>query len=482
MNNTLDSDPDGVPSRPLRRHYFARRSVYSWERPGLMRKHIYTGAMGHIWFYLATGIGMFFLHYCRSVGMSRSCYGLMRGISFWMIAFQLLSAAVTERTGRRKVIWFWLTIASRVVRIVGILVSFWLWHAGWSPTAVVLVLFISACLSNLCFFTALPPWMSWLADIIPRGEHGAFCGRRDAWMALSVIAVLVPAGFIVDRTPEEHQLSMIVGIFVLATIVGILDVLIHGTIPEPPSSVVKGESLFVRVLKPMRDRRYRPWLVFQACWTFAVTLGGALAMLYFIEELGIRKNFFGGMLVIVGLSFAGSWATGAWSGRLVDRLGMRSVLQGSHLARCLFPAFWLFATPATALWWVGAGSLIGGISTTACLTATNKLTTRFSRPEQRAMYVAASTTVGRLAGGVGVILAGFLLDLFEGRIFKIAGCELGVFQVLVIVSITLRLAATLILLPRVNEPTADEAEDVADVASVEGVEDAEDVERIEDAD
>jgi len=455
MNNTSGPQPDTLPARPLRRHYFARRTVYPWERPSLMRKHIYTGAMGNIWLFLVSGL--FFIYFARTIGMSRFQFGLMAGISSWVIVFQLVSAAMTERTVRRKVLWFWLAIAGRVVRFGGVLISFGLWHTGRPHAAVVLI--VGVCVANLFFTMAIPPWLSWLADIIPRREHGRFWGRRGAWIAFSVIAVMVPAGFVVDRIPEEHKIRALVCIFGLATVIGILDVLIHGTIPEPRSPVTRGTSFRAQVLEPLRDRRFRPWLTFNACWTFAMTFGGVLATIYFVEDLGISRNFLGGAVVLTGLTLAGTMVTGAWSGKLVDRLGVRRVLQGAHLVWSFLPAFWIFATPATALLWLGAGSIVGGTSSTAGVTAANKLITRFPRPERRAMYVAVSTTIGRLAGGAGVMLAGALLDGFEGRTFAVLGRTLSPFQMLFVVSLALRLAATLILIPRIHGPADEGAAD-----------------------
>jgi len=40
------------------------------------------------------------------------------------------------------------------------------------------------------------------------------------------------------------------------------------------------------LLAPLRDRGFRPWLTFSFCWTFAMTLGGSLSLVFFTENLG----------------------------------------------------------------------------------------------------------------------------------------------------------------------------------------------------
>ena len=119
---------------PRRRkwRYFARRIVYAWERPSIMRKHIYTGAMGNIWASLISGL--FFVYFGTAVGLTPFLWGLMGGLSSWVVVAQLLSASMTERIGRRKLVWFWFAILDRVLRLAGILLSLWMWQNGWPLT------------------------------------------------------------------------------------------------------------------------------------------------------------------------------------------------------------------------------------------------------------------------------------------------------------------------------------------------------------
>jgi MFS family permease len=411
-----------------------------------MRKHIYTGAMGNIWAMLISGI--FFVYFGTAIGLSRFQWGLMAGVSSWLIAVQPLSALLTERTGKRKVVWFYFAVAERGMRLVGIFLSLWLWQAGWPHAGVILM--VAVCLSNFFGAMATPPWLSWLADIIPADEHGAFWGRRAAWIALSVAAVVLPAGYFADRMPQEHKLHAMVAIFVVATAVGILDLIIHGTIPEPIPLIPERSHFLAWILKPIRDHNFRPWLTFNICWTFSMTLGGALAALYFLDELGIKDNFLGGTVVLTCFLLLGSLSTGRWSGRLVDRAGTTRVLFWGHLFWSLLPLFWLAASPRMALLWLGASSLLGGIACTAATTAANKLITRLPPPELRATYIAVSTSLGSLAGGFGVVTAGTILRCLGDWNLEVGGFDLGAFGVLFIASVFLRLGSTLLLVRRIN--------------------------------
>ena len=428
------------------RRYFAFRLIWPWERPSIMRKHIYTGAMGNVYFFLISGI--FFIYFGNRIGLTPFHWGVMSSISSLLLSAQLLAAFVTRRSGQRKLLWFVAAFLNRSARFGGILIAFWLWRKGSASAVPVLIGCI--CLSNFLMALSIPPWMSWLTDIIPEEEHGTFWGRRMAWIRISSIVVMVLAGLLMDRAPEEQKPLMALGIFACAAIFGILDLVIHGTIPEPMMTPRDRKHFVQELIEPLRDRAFRPWLTFNAAWTFAMTLGGALAMIYFVEDLGIRKNFLVGSIVLTGCTMLGGLFASRRAGVLVDRHGPKKMMMLGHAFWALLPGFWIFATPATAAVWLAAGSFNGGAASTAALTAQNKFITRFSGEEDCAMYVAVSSCIGSLAAAAGVFIAGTVLDALKDWSWQAAGWTFGRFQLLFIVSVCLRMSSVLFLLPRVR--------------------------------
>jgi len=129
---------------------------------------------------------------------------------------------------------------------------------------------------------------------------------------------------------------------------------------------------------------------------------------------------------------------------------------GGHLFWALLPLFWIWATPETAVVWLGCSSLLGGASSTAAVTAANKLITRFPPPTHRAMYVAVSSCLGSLAGGVGVLLAGTVLKLAGDWSFPALGTAIGGFQLLFLASFCLRLASAAFLIRPIRDPAQTE--------------------------
>ncbi len=442
IKNSLSHPKDAI------RHYFSQRVVYPWELPSIMRKHIYTGAMGSIYFTLMGGI--FFIYFGNAVGISRFQWGLMGGISSFLLASQIFSALITERLGRRKAIWFAAGVAGRAIRVVGIFATLAMWHYGMRNVAVFLITVI--CVSNFFDAIAAPPWLSWLADIIPERQQGGFWGKRSAWIAASVVCMVIPAGFLMDRAPEAWKLRAAALIFGVAGILGILDMIIHGTLPEPVLAKPYEDNVRARLLSPIKDRKFRPWIVFNMCWTFSMTLGGALATLYFLDELGIQNNFLGGTIVLSALPLVGSIITGRWSGKLVDKAGTKRVLFWGHIFWGTLPFFWLVSSSSTALYILAFSSVLGGTSSTAATNAANKIITRLPSQEDRAMYVAVSSCLGNLAGGLGVLTAGTVLRVMGDWSWTGGGVSLSAFKLIFIGSLVLRLSSALFLIRRIKEP------------------------------
>ncbi len=428
--------------------YFDHSTVDPAALPAIMWKHIYTGIMGSLYGQLIGGL--FFSYFWLAIGLTPAQQQVWVGISSFLVVAQLFSALAAQRTGRRKFLWWITAISSRGLRLVGVMVALWLWYLGCAYTGVLLI--AAMCVSDLLGTMSGPPWFSWLADIIPDGQHGAFWGRRSFWISLSIVAVTVPSGLLIDQISPDHKLNVVVIIFIAATVVGLLDIIIHGTIPEPAGKVGKPEHFMDELLTPIRDRGFRPWLIFYMCWCFAMYFGGVASNLFVLDDLHLRDHMFLGIIAVTAVPLIGGIFTSEWSGRLVDKLGPKRVLRWAHVFWSLWPAFWIFATPATAFVWVALGSLVGGTANIAGDTAANKLVTRFPPKSRRAVYVAVSGCLASMAGGLGSFAAAWLQHVIGPQHINLLGCTFGAFHAQFALSVVLRLACVYFFLDAIRDP------------------------------
>jgi hypothetical protein len=429
-----------------RGRYFQRRPIRPGELPVIMKVHIFTGTLGSVWGTLIAGI--IYVYFGNAIGMTQLQWGILGGISSWVVIAQPLGALLGERAGSRKAVWFWTAMADRVLRLAGIVGAYMLWRKG--HTAAYLVFMVGVCVGTLVGNLSPGPWFGWLATIIPREIQGTFWGRRDSWISLVVIAVMLPSGFLMDLIPQGGKLETATLILAAVSVFGYVDILIHGTIPEPPLKENVPRRALAGIFSPLRDKQFRPWLRFAASWNFSMGLGGALCFLYFMDNLGFRNNLLGGMFAINVVGLVGTLVAARGVGRMVDRLGIKRMLLLGHLFWSMLPAIWLFATPRTALFWIGLASLVGGIFPSAANNAAVKLATRFPAPEESGMYMAVSTMVGSFAGGLGSVVAGGFLHVMGGWSVTFLGLTVSPFPMLFIASFILRLVTTLTLIPRIR--------------------------------
>jgi MFS family permease len=235
---------------------------------------------------------------------------------------------------------------------------------------------------------------------------------------------------------------------------GLLDVTIHGTIPEPPMAQPAENSFLEEILLPLRDIAFRPWLTFSLFWSFAATLGGALGMLFCMDNLQLQHHFLVGMIVIQVVPLLGSVLTAGWSGKLIDRVGPKKVIYWSYLAWATAALFWIFPTPRTAVFWIGGSMIVAGIAATAAANAATKLVTRFPAPEQRAMYIAVSDTAGFIGSGLGALAAGFIAKAFADWNWVLGGWTFNIFHAIFFVSAILRFIAVPLFLKGVKDPAS----------------------------
>ena len=435
--------------------YFTQRPVQPRELPAIMRKHIATGAMGSAWGNIITGIIL--VYFGNAIGLSRLQWGILGGISSWVVVMQPLGTMLADRAGSRRLVWFWTALADRVLRMAGIVAAFLLWRA--SSTSGYLVFMAAVCAGTLVGNLSPGPWYGWLCTIIPQDVQGTFWGRRDSWISLIVILVTLPSGFLMDLVPPDGKLETAAVILVAASLIGFLDILIHGTLPEPPLHTEASRGAIAGMLTPLRDRGFRPWLVFTAFWNFSLLLGGSLAPLYFMENLGFKSNIFGGMIAVSIVGLLGTLLASRRVGRMVDRFGVKRILAASHLFWSFVPAIWLFALPGTALFWVGCGGVVGGVFSAAAANASVKLATRFPASENSGMYMAISSMIGSLAGGLGSLAAGLFLNAMGDWSVSFSGLVVSAFPMLFAVSALLRFATVFTLLPRIRAtPSSDREE------------------------
>jgi len=203
-----------------------------------------------------------------------------------------------------------------------------------------------------------------------------------------------------------------------------------------------------------------------------MTFGGALCMVYFVGDLGLKDNMVAATVVLIIFNQLGVLLGSRKWGLYVDRYGVKPVLFWGHIGWSLLPFLWFFATRETVIWYVGIASFLGGSASNAGVIAANKLITRYPPPGHHvATYTAVSSSVSNWASGLACLAAGFVVSRIGPGTWEVWGFSLCAFHILFAASFLMRLSSALFLIPRIRVP--EHLREVAAPAAASGASDEE---------
>ncbi len=397
MSSTQESLPSSEPA-PLR---------------GSLRLIIVAWLFGSAWMNLASGAA--FTRYAKLLNVTAFGFGLLAAIPFLGAAVQLPTSLFLERHGGRKPVFIWTCTAHRFLWVViGGLP--WLLPASWQWPGLLVLIFVSTVLANI----ASPAWMAWMADVIPARIRGRFNARRiQAGQAVGLVLSLL-AGLALDW-PDETQRTLlrnlISGMFVLAGLCGMADILLFLRVPDPkPVHHHPTLSLRELVRQPLRNPAFRIFLGYSATMTFATGFVGQFLWLYVFDAVGMgntRAN-----LLLVTVPTLASMAVYPFWGRIVDRFGSKPALLLAGLIVVNGASAWILVTPTT--WIPGYVAVLTAVLAWPGMELAGfNLLLRLADSGNRARASSAVVAINSMA----VAIAGTLSGVFGGLLAEWLGTD-----------------------------------------------------------
>ncbi len=390
------------------------------------------------------------IKYIQALGGNGFHVGIFNALPTGMLFMQFVAAYVANQLKYRRQRWFWVSIAQRLMLlpfVIGPYVfpqlgnQFWLW-----------AFLLAWAVNNGLTHFGTPLWLSWMGDYLPKKGLNTFWGVRHLWMQLTAATALLASGLFL-LSPESDFQAGYATLVAVATVVGVVDILMFFKVNEPPVTPLPQAGLWEVLSGPFHHRGFRSFIGFTCFWHVSAMIGAPFISLYLFEVVGMS-------LFQVLLLWTFSWIGGAissrWLGRLAEEYGNRPVLIICTTLKSINMIALLLTGsghPWLALLWLAPVFMIDMALNTGIAIANNGFMLKHSPAANRTMFIAAGTAVAGLAGGITSVLCGWYLITMNGWSTTIGPYQLNGFRTLFLVSLLMRLVAT-VLVKRVHEPTS----------------------------
>ncbi len=388
------------------------------------------------------------LKYIQALGGNGFHIGIFNALPTGMLFMQFVAAYMANRLVYRRRWWFWVTLLQRLMLLPFVLGP---WLAPQWGNGVWLWAFLAAwAVNNGMIHFGTPLWLSWMGDYLPKEGLNTYWGMRHLWMQVTAAVALLGSGLFLLNPAADFVVGYSV-LVAVATVLGIIDILMFYKVDEPPVTPLPQAGLWTVLSGPFLHKGFRAFISFTCFWHVAAMVGAPFISLYLLDFVGMS-------LFQVLLLWTCSWIGGAlssrWLGELAETYGNRPVLIICTAMKSINMLSLLMAGPGNT-WatfaWLAPLFMIDMALNTGIAIANNGFMLKHSPAANRTMFIAASTAMAGLIGGITSILGGCYLQAVDGRSTLFWGYTLDGYRTLFLVSVLLRFVAV-VLVRNVQEP------------------------------
>jgi len=385
------------------------------------------------------------IDFLRALGAEDYHIAYITGVPMLMLAVFFIAAHLANRMRSRKPAFMFLFITARLLYLpVAFLPAVFPSLSVEAMMLAITLLIAANCgLSN--FGETL--FLSWMADLIPRGILNRFWGGRQRLMSLIRLPGIVGVALFVQMVdwPVTTKFQLLTAIGV---VLGITDILLFLGVREPAHAVVIDRHPLALLVEPLCDSRYRSFLVFLVCWTSSAMVAGTFTTYYMLEVLSLPLSH---VMLVPAFAAVGLTLTGRMWGRLADRHGHRPVLAACLALKPLFPLGMLLITHGSAYWILPLLLPFDGMLNAGLMVAQNGFTMKMAPRENRSMYLACAQGLPGIAAGLTAFAVGGLAVLLKGWSADLGGRTWNKYQLIFAISVVLRICC-LLAVRAIHEP------------------------------
>jgi MFS family permease len=388
--------------------------------------------------------GVFFTAYALFLGANDFQLGLLSAVALLAQVFQIPGAYLVEKTGQRRTMVGWFSVASRILWLPIALIPLFVRHHA--VRAFLILYFLSSIAMNL----AAPGWIAWMSALVPAPIRGRYFGMRNRITGIVAIMASIGGGLVVDafdRAQQGYAGYLLLDLVAVGGALAAFRMILRQ--PDPGYRAEQLPAMARYLFRPMRDPNYRRLLVFYLYWLFAVSVASPFFNAHLLNHMMWNKTSIA-VLGVIG-SVTTILCQTMW-GRMVDRHGHKPVLMITAIGIIHIPFYYAFC-PWGLRWPIYLSQVLGGFFWAGFGLASFSQLIDILPSTQRTMYVAVLSALSGITTFAATTLSGWLANLLADFRWEFMHLTVVNYQVLFVITGVLRIPA-LLLLRRIRAPEA----------------------------
>ena len=390
-----------------------------------------------------TFFGSIFVLFLDELGLDKGQIGSLLSLLPFLGIIAIFIASTEARLGYKRV--FIGSIAARTTTGILLLITP-LVLAQFGQDVVLPFIVITVGTFGLFRATGFTAFYPWLQEQVPDNVRGKYTAIKNGLASLTALVAMLIAGYVLGSDPGLSRFMILIAVGVIA---GYISVWVATKIPggDPIKVDPSGESATRGMAAAARDPNFVRYLIGVALVTLATGPLVSFVPLFMMEDVGLGSDQV--VWLETGTLVGGLAASFLW-GWLADRYGSKPVMVFCVAMLPLLPVGWLLMPRQVALSLVVALALAAGqgiVNTGWSIGSGRLLFVRVVPVEKRTAYMALYYAWVGIAGGVGQLAAGWLLDLTAGVEGQWWFASINSYTILFLIGILLPLVALLLFRP-----------------------------------
>ena len=429
-----------------------------------MRMSVYEGSFATVFAVLTAGA--FLTGFGLWLGANSVQIGLLTAIPTFAGLVQIIASYTGEKRSTRKPFAGGFALIGRLLWLPILLLPF-IFHNKQLAVLPFLVLFTA---SFVLLHASVPPWTSWMSDLVPPDYRGRYFARRNMIAGIVGMVVSLPAAWFLDLATQKHhwEAAGFGTLFAVACVASLVAFAFILRQPEPPKTVspdgpsvggLRGVADYLKA--PFADANFRRLMSFNTIFVLGQFFAAPFFTVYALQDLKLNYVW---LQIFATLTSISSLASMPLWGYLADKFGNKPLLAISVWGVFTLPIVWMFTTPShmtTTMLLLVELNLVGGMFWAGVGLTQFNLLIGFSPPGKTSIYVATMSAVTGFAGGLAPLLGGACMSAVaaSGWHANLLGMHMGNYHITFLIAAILRIAA-LPLLRSVVDARAVETRDV----------------------